>query len=132
MEGVAAAHAELGDQTVDNRIAAGTKEGYRNAISLMRKYSIDHGFGEFQPPVSIDFIRSFFGSLSIPRENNGLLSDSYVGTFQSALKFEHKLINSTIPSDILAWLSDFKRGHKRKIADLRYEGIMRKTEGNHF
>jgi hypothetical protein len=71
-QGIIAAHTESGVNTADNRIAPKTKDGYRNAWNQMVKYSTEHGFGELKPPVGIDFVRAFFGSLSIPRDTKEL------------------------------------------------------------
>ena len=128
-QGVIATHTESGVNTADNRIAPKTKDGYRNAWNQMVKYSTEHGFGELKPPVGIDFVRAFFGSLAIPRDTNELLSDSYVGNFQSALKLAYKQANAEMASEITSFLSDFKRGHKRKIAELKSKGVMKATEG---
>lgn len=111
---------------IANRHATSTLDAYRNAFNRMESYARDHGFadeaGKLPIPVPDGFITAFVGHLSQLRDNGTLYSDSYVGHYSSSLVYYYGEKQLILPDEIRTVLSQFKRGHKRKIADLRNNG----------
>ena len=111
---------------IANRHAPSTINAYKNAFNQMRVYATEHGLaneaGDLDIPLPPEFITSFVGHLSKQRDNGTLYSDSYVGHYSSSLVYYYSQKKLLLPEDIRIVLSQFKRGHKRKIADMRNNG----------
>jgi hypothetical protein len=80
----------------------------------------------------MEFAQLFANDILAKRaDNNSIKSDSIVGLYCSAIKFAHTDANPplTMPSDVNSYLGKYKKGHKRKLAELKNDGIMKMTGG---
>ena len=78
---------------------------------------------------TIDFVRSYYGKFSTGKATDkGVCSTSTAGKVSSVLKYGEEN-GKRIPDDISTFINRFKAGNKRKIADLREEGILPLDKG---
>ena len=118
---------------IENRISPGTRKCYVGLIKKVDEYARGKGFGEgFPRPITMDFAETFANDILAKRaDDNSIKSDSIVGLYFSAIKFAHTDAKPpiAIPSNVVGYFANYKKGHKRKLAELKNDGIMKMTEG---
>ena len=102
-------------------------------LKRIQKHATTNDFGQLSfpdNPPTIDFVRSYYGKFSTGKKTGaGVCSTSTTGMASSVLKYFFEENGKRMPDDISTFIKRFKAGNKRKIADLREEGVLPLDEG---
>jgi len=116
-----------------NRISPSTRKLYVGLVKKVDEFAMGKGLvNGFPRPITMEFAQSFANDILAKRaDNNSIKSDSIVGLYFSAIKFAHTDLDPpiAIPPDVNSYFGKYKKGHKRKLAELKNDGVMKMTEG---
>ena len=118
---------------VDNHIAKSTRKQYLTLAAQIDTHARSKGYEEGMPkPMTMEYAVMFANDvLAQPNNDGSIRSISGVGLFISAIKHVH--VNGEpamqFPPKVAVYFAKYRRGHKRKIAELRNDGVMKVSEG---
>ena len=140
-----------------NRLSRPTEQQYRRYIEIFKVwvheswaggYDVLNAAGEFLLPMSLDLVESFWGHLAtrrIPiRPARGVAVDplipvqskplcvSYITGVVSAIVWYHTSQGTRVTDEVNVAVTNFKKGYKRMIAQMRRDNQYPMMEGKNF